>query len=190
MKKTTGSYFFLLAISIYFIHNALLAQGVQPPLTRVCSKKYNKQKSAQGRSTWDKAKESQVMFLVLKGTKHVASHVNTFVVLLYFITRNLSYSTSYDTTSCCKHWTSSTIAVSVVVFKQRKSHVYFVVAIVSFLFLIYFRKQYTKLSFATILKRRVAPITQIQRFVMVKNSSQHQTWTVSYNTNILRNEMS
>lgn len=59
--------------------------------------------------------------------------------------------------------------------KQRKSHVYFVVAIVSFLFLIYFRKQYTKLSFAAIFKRRVAPITQIQRFVMVKNSSQHQT---------------
>jgi len=63
----------------------------------------------------------------------------------------------------------------VVVFKQIKSHIYFVVAIVSFLFLIYFRKQYTKLSFATIFKQWVAPITQIQRFVMVKNSSQHQT---------------
>lgn len=183
----------LLVISICSIYKALLAQGVQPPLIKVCFKKSNKKISPRPLNVrQSKRKSSGVSgaerqyFL---GTKHVASHVNTFVVLFYFVTHNLSCSTSCDNTNCCKYWPSSTIAVFVV-FKQRKSHVYFVVAIVSFLFLIYFRKQYTKLSSATILKRRVAPITQIQRFVMVKNSSQHQTWTVSYNTNILRNEMS
>lgn len=126
--------------------------------------------------------KNQVLFLVLKvffrnKTQSITcSHVNTFIIFFFsvhplqssLLNRLLWHIHLY------KYQTSTAITISVI-FKQRRSHVYFVVAIVSFLFLIYFRKQYTKLSFSTIFKRWVAPITQIQRFVMVKNSSQHQT---------------
>lgn len=75
--------------------------------------------------------------------------------------------------------------------KEKKSQGNFIVAIVSFFILIYFRKQYTKLSFPAISRQQQeAPITQTERFVMAKNRSQHQTRTVSYNTSTLQNEMS